>query len=236
MEERLQKILAQAGLASRRAAEAMILAGRVTVDGQTVSTLGCKFDPAKVRICVDGREIAAEKPVYLLLNKPRGYITTLADPQGRRLVTELVREIPERVFPVGRLDYDTEGALILTNDGAFAHSILHPSKAIPRTYEALVSGQPNRENLRLLARGVELDDGWRTSPAKVRVLRLMPGRCLMELVIHEGKKRQVRRMCQAVGHRVLRLKRTAYGGLRLGDLPSGCWTALGPEELRLIFL
>ena len=235
MEERLQKILAQAGLASRRAAEEMILAGRVTVDGQVVSTLGCKFDPATVRICVDGREIAAEKHVYLLLNKPRGYITTLADPQGRKRVTELVKEIPERVFPVGRLDYDTEGALILTNDGAFAHSILHPSKEIPRTYEALVSGQPSRESLRQLARGVDLD-GQRSSPAQVRVLRLMPGRCLVELIIHEGRKRQVRRMFQAVGHRVLRLKRTAYGGLQLGGLPPGRWIALGPEELRLIFL
>lgn len=234
MAERLQKILARAGLASRRAAEAMILAGRVSVDGHVVRELGVRAE-ADARILVDGREIRAERPVYLLLNKPAGFVCTLSDPQGRRLVTELVKDVPERVFPVGRLDFDTEGALILTNDGAFAHRILHPSREIPRTYEALVRGLPGREALARLAGGVVLEDG-PTHPARVRVLRREAGQALVEIVIHEGRKRQVRRMLRAVGHPVLRLRRAAYGGLRLGGLPPGRYRVLGPADLERIFL
>ncbi len=234
MEERLQKILAQAGLASRRGAEQLMLAGRVTVDGQVVTQLGCKVDPRRVRITVDGKEIRSEEKIYLLLNKPAGYITTLSDPQGRKLVTELVKDIPERLFPVGRLDLDTEGALIMTNDGAFSHRILHPSHEIKRTYEALVAGSPGRETLRRLSTGIELD-GVRTFPAKLRVLRQEPGKTLVEIIIHEGRKRQVRRMFQAVGHRVLHLRRTAYGNLRLNDLPLGQYRALNQAELARIF-
>lgn len=234
MAERLQKILAQAGVASRRAAEQLILEGRVEVDGSIVTQLGSRFDPNQVRICVDGQEIAAEKHVYLLLNKPAGYISTLSDPQGRRLVTELLQDIPERVFPVGRLDFDTEGALILTNDGAFAHSILHPSREIPRTYEALVSGVPGPEALRRLESGLDLEE-FRTRPAQVQILRRAARQCLVEIVIHEGHKRQVRRMFQAIGHRVLHLKRTAYGNLRLGNLRPGRWRRLSPAEFRQLF-
>ncbi len=235
MEERLQKILAKAGIASRRGAEELILAGRVEVNGSTVTQLGLKVDAALARIRVDGREIASEKKIYLLLNKPAGYITTLSDPQGRKRVTDLVRGIPERVFPVGRLDLDTEGALILTNDGAFAHSILHPSREISRTYEALVSGSPSREALHQLSSGIELD-GSRTFPAQLRVLRRQTQQSLIEIIIHEGRKRQVRRMFQAVGHRVLNLRRTAYGNLRLQGLPLGRYKILSPADLKQIFL
>ena len=235
MEERLQKILAKAGIASRRGAEELILAGRVEVNGSTVTQLGLKVDAELARIRVDGREIASEKKIYLLLNKPAGYITTLSDPQGRKRVTDLVRGIPERVFPVGRLDLDTEGALILTNDGAFAHSILHPSREISRTYEALVSGSPSREALHQLSSGIELD-GSRTFPAQLRVLRRQTQQSLIEIIIHEGRKRQVRRMFQAVGHRVLNLRRTAYGNLRLQGLPLGRYKILSPTDLKQIFL
>ena len=170
MEERLQKILARAGVASRRAAEALIQAGRVSVDGRVVTELGSRADAAANRILVDGRPIAAEKKVYLLLNKPAGYITTLSDPQGRRRVTDLIKEIPERLFPVGRLDYDTEGALIMTNDGALAQRILHPSHEVSRSYEALVRGLPDAAALSKLAAGIELEDG-PTAPARLRLLR-----------------------------------------------------------------
>lgn len=235
MEERLQKILAQAGIASRRSAEQLILAGRVEVDGHIVTQLGCKVDPGRACIRVDGRAIGAEEKISLLLNKPAGYITTLSDPQGRPSVCELVRDIPRRLFPVGRLDLDTEGALIMTNDGALAHRILHPSHEINRTYEALVSGCPNRDCLRQLATGILLD-GVRTAPARLRLLQREAGRTLVEIIIHEGRKRQVRRMFQAVGHRVLHLRRTAYGGLRLADLPPGRYRILSEKDLQRIFL
>ncbi|MDO5673293.1 MAG: pseudouridine synthase [bacterium] len=235
MEERLQKILARAGIASRRGAEELILAGRVEVDGNIVTQLGAKVDTQLARIRVDGREIRAEKKIYLLLNKPAGYITTLSDPQGRKRVSDLVQDIPERVFPVGRLDLDTEGALILTNDGTFAHSILHPSREIKRTYEALVSGSPSREALHQLTSGIELD-GVYTFPAQLRVLYRQTRQSLIEVIIHEGRKRQVRRMFQAIGHRVLHLRRTAYGNLRLHGLPLGHYKVLRPSDIKQIFL
>ncbi|NQS70938.1 MAG: rRNA pseudouridine synthase [Desulfobulbaceae bacterium] len=234
MEERLQKILARAGIASRRAAEQLILAGRVQVDGRTITQLGYKADPDQVSIRVDGKKISAEQKVYLLLNKPAGYVTTLSDPQGRKTVAELVRNIPARLFPVGRLDLDTEGALIMTNDGAFAHTILHPSHEIKRTYEALVNGLPSRNTLRQLSTGIELDD-FVTAPAKLRLLRREAKSSLVEIIIHEGKKRQVRRMFQAVGHRVLHLRRIAYGNLRLNNLPLGHYKMLSPADREQIF-
>lgn len=234
MEERLQKILARAGIASRRAAEQLILAGRVQVDGRTITQLGYKADPDHVSIRVDGKEIGVEQQIYLLLNKPAGYVTTLFDPQGRKTVVELVRNIPARLFPVGRLDLDTEGALIMTNDGAFAHAILHPSHEIKRTYEALVNGLPSHNTLRQLSTGIELD-GFVTAPAKLRLLRQEAKTSLVEIIIHEGKKRQVRRMFQAVGHRVLHLRRIAYGNLRLNNLPLGHYKMLSPGDREQIF-
>ena len=233
-EERLQKLLAQAGIASRRRAEELILAGRVRVDGQTVQELGFKIDPESSSITFDGKPVQFEKKIYLLLNKPTGYITTLSDPQGRRAVTDLIRDIPERLFPVGRLDFDTEGALIMTNDGDFANSILHPSREIKKTYEALVQGVPNRQTLQRLAQGV-LIDGHLTYPAQLQILKQGKDRTLIEIIIHEGKKRQVRKMFQTVMHRVIHLRRTAYGKLRLGALPLGQYRPLSPQDRKQIF-
>lgn len=235
MEERLQKILAGAGVASRRRAEELIRQGRVTVDGRVVIDMGVKVDPARQQVCVNGRpvEVGAEK-IYILLNKPTGYVTTLDDPQGRPIVTSLLPGIMERVFPVGRLDLDTEGALLLTNDGELAQRVLHPSFEVKKTYVATVVGTPSLEKLSELETGVMVD-GRRTSPARVRMLRHSPRFSLLEITIHEGRKRQVRKMCAAIGHRVLALRRIAYGNLRLGDLPTGKYRRLSRKEVEKIF-
>jgi 23S rRNA pseudouridine2605 synthase len=235
MKERLQKILAQAGVASRRTAEEYIRAGRVAVDGTIVTEMGLQLDPGRHRITFDGRPISREERfVYILLNKPAGYVTTLSDPQGRPLVTSLLRDVRERVFPVGRLDLDTEGALLLTNDGELANRIIHPKYEINKTYVATVKGRPGREQLRRLEEGILLD-GQQTWPAKVRVVREEGKSTAIEIVIHEGKKRQVRKMFAAIGHPVLHLQRTAYGKLRLGSLPLGSYRYLGQKELARIF-
>jgi 23S rRNA pseudouridine2605 synthase len=234
MKERLQKILARAGIASRRAAEELIRQGKVTVDSVVVTEMGCRVDPALQSVSFEGRPIAAvEEKLYLLLNKPKGYVTTLDDPQGRPIVTSLLQGISVRVFPVGRLDVDTEGALILTNDGDFAQRILHPSFEIERTYLALVSGHPERKNIALLERGIELE-GRTTWPARLRIRKKNATGTWVEITIHEGRKRQVRKMFQAVGHRVIELKRTAYGGLQLGDLARGAYRILTLDDLDSI--
>lgn len=235
MEERLQKILAKAGIASRRSAERLILEGRIRINGQVVVEMGCKADPARDRITCDGKTIVFEEKIYVLLNKPAGYVTTLSDPQGRPVVTDLLTGIPLRLFPVGRLDLDTEGALLMTNDGVLANNILHPRFEVKKTYEALVAGTPSREKLQLLEQGIEIE-GIKTRPASIRVLQRRPDRTLIEIIIHEGKKRQVRKMFQALNHRVLHLKRTAYGRLGLGALPPGKFRVLTPDELKKIFL
>lgn len=234
MEERLQKILARAGVASRRKAEALILQGRIAVDGKVVTELGAKADPAAATITLDGRPVAAEEKIYLLLNKPAGYVTTLSDPQGRPIVTDLLTGIRQRVFPVGRLDYDTEGALILTNDGQLAHFILHPGYEVNKTYFAVVKGSPSKDKIDRLREGIVLD-GRRTWPARVRVVAREKGATTMEITIHEGKKRQVRRMLAEIGHPVITLKRTAYGNLELGALPPGSYRRLTKKELKKVF-
>lgn len=231
MKERLQKILAKAGIGSRRACEEFIRQGKVTVDGAVVTEMGCQVDPEQQAVAFEGRPVVmAEKKVYLLLNKPTGYVTTMKDPQGRPIVSSLLTEIKERVFPVGRLDFDTEGALILTNDGDFTQSILHPSYEITRTYEAKVAGHPSRENLRRLEVGIELE-GKKTWPARLRVLNKSKTGTTIEIIIHEGRKRQVRKMFDAIGHRVLALKRTAYGNLKLGNLAAGKYRHLTDKEI-----
>ena len=234
-EERLQKILAKAGLASRRNAEELIRQGKVTVDGKVVTEMGVRVDPEKQVVAFEGRPLRQEEEkIYLLLNKPRGYVTTLNDPQGRPIVTSLLSGITSRVFPVGRLDFDTEGALILTNDGDFAERILHPRFEIQRTYQAEVRGLPTPEKIRLLEEGVELE-GKKTWPATVRIVAKTATTTTLEITIHEGRKRQVRLMCQAIGHRVFALKRIAYGGLRLDALPIGKYRRLTPADLAQIF-
>ncbi len=229
--ERLQKVLAAAGVCSRRQAEILISAGRVAVDGEVITALGSKVDPDHQRITVDGRPLANPDLVYFLLNKPRGYVTTMKDPQGRPLVTSLLKGVRERIFPVGRLDIDTEGALLLTNDGELAQKVLHPSNEIDRTYVARVSGSPSPENLHKLRRGILLE-GRKTWPAQLKVLDSTGNSTSIEITIHEGRKRQVRKMFAAIGHPVLELTRTAYGKLALGNLPTGQYRRLNAADLR----
>jgi 23S rRNA pseudouridine2605 synthase len=223
---RLQKVLAQAGLGSRRVCDDLIEARRVRVNGE-IAQLGRRVDPEVDVVEVDGAQIGVrEGLVHLLLNKPTGVITTASDPQGRPTVLDLVPAEP-RVFPVGRLDADSEGLLLLTNDGDLAHRLMHPSYGVHKEYLVEVDGVPGRRALRHLREGVELDDGI-TQPAKVALL----GERLLRLTIHEGKNRQVRRMCEAVGHPVVRLVRTRIGPLADRDLKPGEWRALSQEEVR----
>ncbi|MBU1567695.1 MAG: rRNA pseudouridine synthase [Proteobacteria bacterium] len=233
---RLQKYIAQCGIASRRKAEEFIGAGRIAIDGVIVREMGTSVIPGKNKITFDGKLIKLEEQlVYYLLNKPKGYVTTLSDPQGRPIVTSLIKEDAGRLFPVGRLDLDTEGALILTNDGKLAQKIQHPSHGIDKTYEALVKGCPKKDKIELLERGIYLE-GKMTSPAVVSVVTKAGTNCLMQITIHEGRKRQVKKMFGFIGHPVLHLKRTAYGKLSLGRLALGDYRQLNPSELNKIFL
>ena len=235
--ERLQKALAAAGVCSRRQAETLISAGRVSVDGLVVDTLGSKVDPARQKISVDGRPLSQTKAglVYYLLNKPRGYVTTMSDPQGRPLVTSLLKGVKARVFPVGRLDIDTSGALILTNDGDLTQRILHPSNEINRTYLARVAGKPSEARLESLRQGILLE-GRQTWPALIRVVGSERDSSSIEITIHEGRKRQVRKMFAAIGHPVKELARTAYAKLELGNLPIGRFRELTPKDLEKLFI
>jgi 23S rRNA pseudouridine2605 synthase len=220
---RLNAYLARAGVASRRGADELIKAGRVTVNGEPgqLNT----FVDGEARVEVDGRPVAPQRLAYVLLHKPAGVVTTARDPQGRPTVVDLV-EHASRVVPVGRLDADTTGALLLTNDGELAHRLAHPRYGVEKTYVVDVEGDPSDDAVRTLAEGVELDDG-PTAPAKAR--RLGPGR--VELVLHEGRKHQVKRMLAAVGHPVVRLHRSAYAGLGLGDVAPGSWRELSQKEV-----
>ncbi len=233
---RLQKILASAGIASRRTAETLIAEGRVTVNGQVVTALGTKADPLRDQIRVDGRRVHAAEPLrYVLLSKPRGYVTTRRDPFGRKTVLDLVKAVAERVNPVGRLDVDSEGLLILTNDGELAARLTHPRHAIAKVYHARVRGVPSPDTLDRLARGIVLD-GRRTAPAEVRLLTSAArgGRdeALVEFTLHEGRNRQVRRMCEAVGHPVQRLTRVRIGPIADAQIKPGFWRDLTPREVR----
>ena len=225
--ERLQKILSQAGVASRRASERLMLEGRVTVNGVAVRELGTKADPAHDDIRVDGRRIRRQtRRRYLLLNKPRGYVTTRSDPQRRPTVIDLLAGVTEYVYPVGRLDFDSEGLLMLTNDGELAARLTHPRHGLARVYEARVGGVPDMGDVARLARGI-LIDGRRTRPASVR----MVGNTLT-ITVREGRNRQVRKMCEAIGHPVTRLTRVAIGPIRDPRLKVGQWRELTAEEVR----
>jgi len=230
MNERLQKILSRAGVSSRRAAEEIILAGRVAVNGVVVSELGAKADPDHDSITVDGKKLGVDTArVYLVLYKPAGYMTTLKDPQGRPLVTDLLKGIRERVYPVGRLDYNTEGLLLLTNDGEWANALAHPRHEVDKEYHVRVQGQVSPVQISRLTAGVELEDG-KTAPALVRVIRESENNTWLSITIHEGRYRQVRRMCEAVSLSVVRLKRARYGFLGLEGLTAGKYRFLTPEE------
>ena len=231
--ERLQKVLARAGFGSRRAAEELIAAGRVTVDGE-VAHLGRRVDPEHVRVEVDGVPVAVRRDlVYYLLNKPRRVVTTARDPQGRRTVVDLVPDEP-RVFPIGRLDYDTEGLLVLTNDGALAQLVTHPRHEVEKAYLAEVAGAPSRAVLRTLREGVMLDDGL-TADAGVALVQTQGESTALEIVVHEGRNRLVRRMCEAVGHPVRRLVRTRIGPITDRRLAPGEWRPLRPREVRALY-
>jgi 23S rRNA pseudouridine2605 synthase len=230
MQQRLQKIIAAAGYCSRRRAEELIAAGRVRVDGQ-VAILGTQADAEKNTILIDGKPLnAAEKLVYILLNKPIGTVTTLSDPEGRPVVTDLVRDLSIRLFPVGRLDINTSGLLLLTNDGALANRLAHPSNQVDKVYLVKVRGHLSEESRRLLETGVTLDDGV-TSPAKVTNFRVRGGHSWFELTIHEGRNRQVRRMCEALGHQISRLVRIGYAFLTLDELAQGQKRMLTKKEV-----
>ncbi len=222
MQERLQKVLAEAGVASRRAAEQLMESGRVSVNGEIVTKMGTKVDPDEDRILVDGKVVQhARERIYIIVNKPRGYVSTVHDPEGRRTVLELVGPIGLRLYPVGRLDMDTEGLLLLTNDGELTNALLHPRHEVPKTYVAEVEGIPSGSVLNSLATGIRLEEG-RTAPADVKVVgHNERGGTTLSLTIHEGRKRQVRRMLETVGHPVYFLKRIRFGPLDLRGLKLG---------------
>jgi 23S rRNA pseudouridine2605 synthase len=228
---RLQKLLATSGVASRRKCEELMLAGEVEVDGEVVTRLGTKVDPSTAVIRVSGQRLPPASPnVYLVLNKPRGVVSTMSDPQGRRTLGDLVADRPERLFHVGRLDTDTSGLIVLTNDGDFAQRLAHPSYEVDKTYVAEVDGEVTKATLRSLREGVTLDDG-PVTVSKARVVQHGKGKSIVELVIHEGRNRIVRRLLDHVGHPVKRLTRTAIGPVRLGRLPEGELRELTRDEL-----
>ncbi|BBI33155.1 pseudouridine synthase [Cohnella abietis] len=232
MEERLQKVLANAGVASRRKCEELITAGKVMVNGEVVSELGVKADPTKDIITVSGKAIKKEAKVYIMFNKPKGVITSVSDPQGRSVVTDYLKEIKERLYPVGRLDYDSEGLLLMTNDGDLAHKLMHPSHHVPKTYHATVERVPHGNALEKLQNGIKLEDGV-TAPAEVEYHDIDPEKkfATISITIHEGRNRQVRRMFDAIHHPVTRLKRISFGGLVLGNLQRGKNRRLTAEEV-----
>jgi len=226
--ERLQKILSQAGIASRRASEQLMTDGRVTVNGKTVLELGTKADASRDDIRVDGRRIKIpDRHLYLLVNKPRGYVTTRSDPQKRPTVIDLLAGVTDYVYPVGRLDFDSEGLLILTNDGDLAAKLTHPRHGVPRVYEASVLGVPDEHDVRRLAKGVTID-GQRTGPAEVTAI----GPSRLRITVREGRNRQVRKMCDAIGHPVTELRRIAIGPLRDTRLKLGAWRVLTTHEVE----
>ena len=233
---RLQKYMAQCGVASRRKSEEMIEAGRVTVNGQTVLTPGFDIDPSKDKVCVDQKPIVEDRKIYIMMNKPKGVVCTSEDRHAEVTVMSLLPH-RERLFSVGRLDKDTEGLLLLTNDGDLTFKLTHPSHEFKKTYQCLVKGHPDAVALSALEQGVEIDNEgqpYQTAPAEVRLIKRSRGSSQIELTIHEGKKRQVRKMCAAVGYPVVALKRLSLGELTLEGLKTGAWRELTKEEIAYL--
>jgi len=231
MRIRLNKFLSQAGVASRRDADRMIAEGRIGVNNEVVQELGTKIDDDKDVITVDGQRIKPQAQCqYLIVNKPRGYLVTLNDPMARPTILDLVPKLKSRVYPVGRLDFDSEGLLLLTNDGELAHRLMHPSYGIKKVYLVTVQHVPERSRLRMLEKGIRID-GKKTSPAKVRLLRSGSKRSLIRIELTEGRKREVRRMFAAIGHPVQDLKRIQFAGISLKNLKPGRWRYLTPDEI-----
>ena len=234
-EIRIQKLLSENGLMSRRKAEELIQQGKIQVNGHP-AVLGQKIDPSKDLLTIDHERVdlaPKTRKLYLMLHKPRGYVTTMNDELGRRCVRELVEDAPDRVYPIGRLDKDSEGLLLLTNDGDFANLVMHPSHHISKTYRVTVRPGVNDEQLTRLSSGVEVD-GVMTAPAVIHVLEKAPGRVVLQITIHEGRNRQIRKMCEAVGLEVARLKRSSVGPLKLGMLAPGQWRELTPSEVGML--
>lgn len=233
MKERLQKLLSEYGVASRREAERMIAAGRVKVNGK-IATVGQSADPETDKIEADGRRVDKQPPkTYVMLNKPRGYVTTMDDERGRKKVTDLLDGLNNRVYPVGRLDMNSEGMLILTNDGEFANLLTHPSHEIEKEYHASVSGDV-RGAMKLLSSGMEID-GYQTAPARIRIVKQEEDSAVLSIIIHEGRNRQVRKMCEEANLEVKRLKRIAIGQLTLQGLPPGKWRLLTEAEVNYLY-
>jgi 23S rRNA pseudouridine2605 synthase len=231
--ERLQKILARAGVASRRAAEAMIQEGRVRVNGRVVTELGTRADPKRDRIELDGTRLTAERHVYIVVHKPRGVVATLKDPEGRPSVGEMLATLGVRAFPIGRLDFATSGVLLATNDGDFANALLHPRGGVPKRYVVKLAGKLGEEDLEKWRRGVKLEDGV-TLPADVELLRYEGDKTWIELTIREGRNQQIRRMGEATRFPVMRLARTSFAGVSSEALPPGRWRYLTRQELTVI--
>jgi 23S rRNA pseudouridine2605 synthase len=238
MEERLQKIIATAGIASRRHAELLITAGEVTVNGKVIKELGTKADPETDHIKVRGKlinpSLQRQEKVYVLLNKPRGYLSSVSDPEGRPTVLELLPVSLGRLYPVGRLDFNTEGLLLLTNDGDFTNFITSARNKVQKVYEAKVKGVPDDKSIERLRRGVTLDDGVRTAPAKIRKLGGTESNAWFEILLHEGKNQQIRRMFDLIGHSVVKLRRSRIGALRDDELKPGKWRRLSDYEVKLL--
>ena len=234
-EERLQKILSRAGIASRRAAEQMILDGRISVDGKIITELGMKFDPQLNKISVDGKIITFnEEKIYILLNKPQSVLSSAKDDRGRTTVVDLITDVSERIYPVGRLDYDTEGLLLLTNDGELMNALLHPKFQINKTYLAKVIGNVTKDKLERLQNGIQLDDGL-TAPAIVRVVGKSNTEAKIEITIHEGRNRQIRRMFATIDCEVKKLKRIKFANLTIKDLKIGQYRRLTETELENLY-
>ena len=234
-EVRLQKFLAESGVASRRKSEELIEQGKVKVNGR-LAMIGDKVDPKKDTITVSGKKIVKTKTfTYVVLHKPRGFITTMNDEMDRKCVAELIKDVPGRVYPVGRLDRDSEGMLLFTNDGAFANAMTHPTKHVPKTYRVTVRPSISEEQITALTQGVIIDDR-KTAPAEVRVVTKEEGRVVLEIILYEGRNRQIRKMCEEVGLEVARLKRTAIGSIKLGMLKQGAWRNLTDDEVRKLMI
>lgn len=231
--ERLQKYIARSGVTSRRKAEELILTGRVKVNGKAVTELGTKVDPQRDEVTVDDKKISEVKNfIYIKLNKPVGYVTTVKDQFNRKTVLDLV-EISDRVYPIGRLDYNTSGLLLLTNDGELANKLMHPKYHIYKTYVAEAEGRISEESIIKLRTGVLIDD-YKTAPAKIKLIKYTGNKTHIQISIYEGKNRQVRKMLQAVGHNVAALKRISFGEIKLGNLESGSWINLSSEEIKFL--
>ena len=234
-EVRLQKFLAESGVASRRKSEELIDQGKVKVNGK-VAMIGDKIDPKKDTVTVSGKKIVKTKTfTYIVLHKPRGFITTMSDEKDRKCVAELIKDVDGRVYPVGRLDKDSEGMLLFTNDGAFANAMTHPTKHVPKTYRVTVRPSISEEQITALTQGVIIEDR-KTAPAEVRVITKEEGRVVLEIILYEGRNRQIRKMCEEVGLEVARLKRTQIGSIKLGMLKQGAWRHLTEDEVRKLMI